>query len=107
MKNTHIGHIISMDCVNDLTCSLADWAGVSGHHWEPSGLASQVSNDKTSSTQPQLRISGSRSDRPTGGEQKRGLGASSGPGGAIVVITGFKPKYKLPLHLCQLYGREQ
>ena len=35
-----------MDCVNNLTCSLADWAGVSGHHWEPSGLASQVSNDK-------------------------------------------------------------
>ena len=35
-----------MDCVNDLTCSLADWAGVSGHHWEPSGLASQVSNEK-------------------------------------------------------------
>ena len=58
-------------------------------------------------TQPQLRISGSRSDRSTGGEQKRGLGASSGAGGAIVVITGFKPKYKLPLHLCQLYGREQ
>ena len=35
-----------MDCVNNLTCSLADWAGVSGHHWEPSGLASQVSNEK-------------------------------------------------------------
>ena len=35
-----------MDFVNNPTCSLADWAGVSGHHWEPSGLASQVSNEK-------------------------------------------------------------
>ena len=55
--------------------------------------------EKMFSTRPQLRISGSCSNSPFGGEQKRGLGASSGAGGAIVVTTCFKPKYKLPVHL--------